>query len=47
MNGERGGIVYVYDQFEHERQDPQVAYKADSLKTPIKNVPEKDMINKQ
>ena len=47
MNGGGGGIVYVYDQFERESKDPQVAYKADSLKSPVKNVREKDVRNKQ
>ncbi|ADY37567.1 hypothetical protein Bacsa_3038 [Phocaeicola salanitronis DSM 18170] len=46
-DGGRSSIIYVYDQFEHEMQDPQVAYKPDSVKAPIENVPEKDVRNKQ
>ena len=48
MTGVRGGVVYVYDQFEHESQDPQVAssYKPDS----VENIREGDadkQVNKQ
>ena len=48
MTGVRGGVVYVYDQFEHESQDPQVAssYKPDSVKTSVKETPDKQ-VNKQ
>lgn len=46
VNGGRTEVVYVYDQFEQERQDPQVAYKPDSVSAPVKDTPEKN-VNKQ
>lgn len=45
-SGNKTGVVYVYDQFEQERQDPQVAYKPDSVNVPVKDTPEKN-VNKQ
>lgn len=36
MDGNKAGVVYVYDQFENDVHDPQVAYKVDSVKSPAK-----------
>lgn len=30
------GVVYVYDQYDHQKNDPQVAYESDSLKSLLK-----------
>ena len=46
MVGNKAGVVYVYDQFENDTHDPQVAYKADSVKSPMK-VSEQSALKKQ
>lgn len=46
MGSGKTGVVYVYDQFENEKCDPQVAYKADSVKSPMK-VSEQPAVEKQ
>ena len=46
MVGNKAGVVYVYDQFEIDTHDPQVAYKADSVKSPMK-VSEQSALKKQ
>ena len=46
MNTGKSEVVYVYDQFERERQDPQVAYKPDSVNASVKDTPQKN-VNKQ
>lgn len=46
MVGNKAGVVYVYDQFENDTYDPQVAYKADSVKSPMK-VSEQSALKKQ
>ncbi len=39
LSEEKGNeIIYVYDQFERSASDPQVAYEADSVKSPLKEV---------
>lgn len=42
-----GGIVYVYDQFERRSTDPQVAYEADSVKTPLKDAPDNMVVGRE
>ena len=46
MVGNKAGVVYVYDQFENDTDDLQVAYKADSVKSPMK-VSEQSALKKQ
>ena len=46
MVGNKAGVVYVYDQFENDTNDPQVADKADSVKSPMK-VSEQSALKKQ
>lgn len=46
MDGNKAGVVYVYDQFENNTHDPQVAYKVDSVKAPMK-VSEQPVVEKQ
>lgn len=46
MDGNKAGVVYVYDQFENNTHDPQVAYKVDSVKAPMK-VSERPVVEKQ
>lgn len=46
MVGNKAGVVYVYDQFKNDTHDPQVAYKADSVKSPMK-VSEQSALKKQ
>ena len=46
MVGNKAGVVYVYDQFENDTHDSQVAYKADSVKSPMK-VSEQSALKKQ
>lgn len=35
LSGEKTGVVYVYDEYEHHQSTPQVAYESDSLAIPI------------
>ena len=46
MDGNKAGVVYVYDQFENNTHDPQGAYKVDSVKAPMK-VSEQPVVEKQ
>ena len=39
--GGTSGIVYVHDQFENRKENPQVAYEGDSVKTLIRETSSK------
>lgn len=47
MEEGKSGIVYVYDQFEQNPQDPPMAYKADSVKISVKEGGEEDALDKR
>lgn len=38
VNGDKPGVVYVYDEYKKQQNDPQVAYESDTLSIPIEEI---------